>query len=83
MAKRVYPPALNAHGKLATPTASATVQSVDSITIAGRRYVVTDEQMVTVDYYKTVRRHGVEVKEYAPYSYVAVTVRDDGRTVEA
>ena len=45
-------------------------------TIAGQRYVVIDEKLVTTEYTRTIRRHGVEVKEPAQYSYVAVNVRE-------
>lgn len=44
------------------------------MTIADIRYRVLDERLVAVDSWRTVRRHGVEVKEWAPFSYTAVYV---------
>ncbi len=48
----------------------------ETFMLDGRRVEVVSEKLVTVDYYKTVRRHGVEVKEYSPYSYTAIAIRE-------
>ena len=53
------------------------------IHVEGRPVEVVSEEMVEREYLRKFRRYGVEVEEWVVLRYVAVTVRDYGRAVEA
>ena len=54
-----------------------------SILLNGREYPVIDEVMVTGEYLRTVKVHGVTRQEWATYSYVSVVIAEaHGKSVE-
>ena len=54
-----------------------------SILVGGKEYPVESEQLVTGEYLRTVKVHGVERQEWATYSYVSVVIAEaHGKSVE-
>lgn len=58
----------------------------ETYTLRGVTYELLERKLVSGEYLRTVRRHGVDFKEWTPYAYMAVVVGKEvarERAVEA